>query len=82
MEVARNNAGQPSNTELLRWIVRSADRLKAYVPIDESHKEEANQRTAFIRWHDAITAEAQARGLLPKVEITKRTEAGKKHGAI
>ena len=47
-----------SDTELLRWLVRSYDRLKDMIDIDESNKEEANQRTAFIRWHDQVVREA------------------------
>ena len=82
VDVARNNAGQPSDTELLRWIVRSAARLESYIPIDESQKAEATQRMAFVRWHHNIISEAQTRGLLPKVPMTKQTDAGKASGAI
>jgi glucose-6-phosphate 1-dehydrogenase len=71
-----------SDTELLRWIVRSFDRLKDMIDIDESKKDEAVQRTAFLRWHDQIIEEAQRRDLLPHVEVTVRTDLGKKIGAI
>jgi len=56
--------------------------LKDMIDIDESNKEEANQRSAFIRWHDQVVREAQRRDLLPDVKVTVRTDLGKTIGAI
>ena len=67
-----------------RFLVRSMDRLKdlarAHPP--ESNSLEERQLTAWIDWHDRLVAEAQAVGILPKLVLTRRTELGRKHGAI
>jgi hypothetical protein len=70
-----------SDTELLRFIVRSFDRLKDMIALDNADPE-FMQKRAFITWHDGIISEAQRRKLLPQVEVTKRTDLGKRIGAI
>jgi hypothetical protein len=73
---------QVSDTELLRWIVRSFDRLEEMIPLDQHEKEATNQKVAFLKWHRQIIEEAQRRELLPTVPITAATELGKQHGAF
>ena len=57
---------QITDDELRRWLVRSTERLKDMAR-GPALLDTDFQATAWLRWHDQVIAEMQARGLLPVV---------------
>lgn len=65
-----------SDDELLRWVVRSFERLKFFAlnPLSGDSAKDREERQRWVQWHDRLISECQARSLMPIVPINVRSE--------